>query len=397
MNTQTVYLNTPGMICALGPDQASVSEALFAESPKPLSRSDEYANVDGEAVELPLGQVLDTLPSSEALAIEDRSRNNQLLLAAVAQIENQIATVKDQFSLARIGVIIGTSTSGIAEAESAIAQQQTNGELPKSFDYGQQEIGSPAQFLARHLGLAGPAITVSTACSSGAKALASARRLIRMGACDAVICGGVDSLCKLTVNGFSSLDAVSRDICQPFSRNRNGINIGEAACVFVMSAEPGPVILSGVGESSDAHHISAPEPQGVGAAAAMRAALKDANISAADVGYINLHGTATEQNDRMESLAVAQVLGESCLCSSSKPLTGHTLGAAGALELGFCYLALMAQKLPVQWGDQQWDEELPRLNWVQAPQLAPASKLQVAMSNSFAFGGNNISAILSLA
>jgi len=306
----------------------------------------------------------------------------------------EIGAIKQRFGAARIGVVLGSSTSGIAEGEAAIAHYLHKGHLPDAFHYRQQEISAPSDFVAAELQLCGPAWTISTACTSGAKAIASGARLLALGVCDAVIVGGADSLCKLTVEGFLSLGAVSDEICNPFSLNRKGINIGEAAALMILSRAPSPVRLAGVGETSDAHHISAPEPEGRGAEAAMRSALASANLTPDAIGYINLHGTATEQNDRMESLAVARVFESTIPCGSTKSLTGHTLGAAGALEAVFCYLALLRN-----------DGQLPRHLWdeIRDPQLAPltglgtrqvSEPLRSAMSNSFAFGGNNISLIL---
>lgn len=387
MSTPATYLSKPGMICALGANTEEISEQLFSDTPTPLGLNTNYANNKA-----PVGQVSAALPDLVLLPKAHQSRNNQLLMAAAQQLDSDIQSAIQQYGRGRIAVIIGTSTSGIAEAELAITYHMENEEWPSNFDYKQQEIGAPAQCLAEHFDLGGPCYTISTACSSGAKALASARRLLNANLCDAVICGGADSLCQLTKQGFASLGAISSDICQPFSQNRKGINIGEAACLFVMSREPGLVALTGVGESSDAHHISAPQPEGSGAAAAMEKALADASKAANHIDYINLHGTGTEQNDKMESLAAARVLGEQCPCSSTKALTGHTLGAAGALEAGFCYLCLEQNLLPGQWGDQQWDPALPSLNWLNS--VKRDSEVRTVMSNSFAFGGNNISLVL---
>ena len=389
MSTQATYLSRPGMICALGANADEISEQLFSDTPTPLGIENHQ---DLQADESPVGRVNALLPDLENLPLAHRTRNNQLLLSAMEQLERELHTAVETFGKDRIGVIVGTSTSGIAEAEAAISHRLEHEEWPDTFDYQQQEIGAPAQFIAEYFQLGGPSYTLSTACSSGAKALASARRLLNAGLCDAVVCGGADSLCQLTKQGFASLGAVSSEICQPFSQNRKGINIGEAACLFLMSREPTLVALAGAGESSDAHHISAPQPEGLGASAAMEKALTDAQKSPADIDYLNLHGTGTEQNDKMESLAAARVLGEHCPCSSTKALTGHTLGAAGALEAGFCYLSLEQNLLPAQWGDQQWDPALPTLNWLSS--VKRDSRITTVMSNSFAFGGNNISLIL---
>ena len=257
-------------------------------------------------------------------------------------------------------------------------------------------MGACAQFIAEVLDVQGPVFGISTACSSGAKALASARRLIRAGICDAVIAGGVDTLCRLTVNGFSSLEAVSDELCNPFSINRKGINIGEGAALFLLSEQAQGVELCGVGEGSDAYHISAPDPGGSGAIRCMSGALHDAGIGAEQVGYVNLHGTATPLNDKMESLAVEKVFGLEVPCSSTKPFTGHTLGAAGAVESGICWLLLEAAEqslLPPHLWDGQADPELSPVKLIAAGS-SPQQPLNYALSNTFAFGGNNISLLL---
>lgn len=229
----------------------------------------------------------------------------------------------------------------------------------------------------------------------------SAQRLLDMGMCDAVLCGGVDSLCKLTLNGFSALDAVSEQRCNPFSVNRNGINIGEAAVLFLMSKHLGssqPIALLGSGASSDAHHISAPEPSGRGALQAMNKALRSAGLAPERINYLNLHGTATQHNDAMESLAVNSLFPAGVPCSSTKPMTGHTLGAAGALEAAFCWLSLSRDNtrhaLPPQVWDGQPDPQLPALSFVTAADRLEQRTARCLMSNSFAFGGNNVSLII---
>jgi 3-oxoacyl-[acyl-carrier-protein] synthase-1 len=385
--TAPVYLHKPAVICALGATTDQVADNLLAGEQTPLTFTDAYS--PGQT--LPLGVIDTGLPE---LAGDNGSRNNRLLLKALEQIQPDLDRLHQTFPAHRIGVVLGTSTSGIGDAERAFAEEQPDG-LPAWYHYRMQEIGAPAQFLAEHLGLAGPATTISTACSSSAKALASARRLLECGVCDAVICGGVDTLCRLTVNGFGALESVSNQICNPMSRNRDGINIGEAASLFILSRERGPVRLAGVGESSDAHHISAPHPEGEGARRAIESALADAALAPASIGYINLHGTATPQNDAMESKAVAGLFPATTPCSSTKPLTGHTLGAAGALEAAFCWLTLTGNgRLPPHWWDAQTDEQLPPLHLVQAGEALSGAPRHV-LSNSFAFGGNNIALILS--
>jgi 3-oxoacyl-[acyl-carrier-protein] synthase-1 len=380
-----IYLHHASAICALGNDIQSINARLFGDQPSPLVKTDAYSAVRP----LPLGLVADLPQAAD-------TRNNSLLHAALAPIRAEIESLKQRFGVSRIGVVLGSSTSGIAEGEAAVTHHLQHGELPAAYHYSQQEIAAPSTYVATELRLKGPAWTISTACTSGAKAIASGARLLHLGVCDAVIVGGADSLCKLTVEGFLSLAAVSDELCNPFSLNRKGINIGEAAALMILSREPGLVRLAGVGETSDAHHISAPEPEGRGAEAAMCVALAQAGLAPTDIGYINLHGTATEQNDRMESLAVARVFGDNpaTACSSTKSLTGHTLGAAGALEAVFCYLALVRDdgKLPPQVSDGVSDPQLANLTGLGVQQLD--QQLNYAMSNSFAFGGNNISLIL---
>jgi 3-oxoacyl-[acyl-carrier-protein] synthase-1 len=267
--------------------------------------------------------------------------------------------------------------------------------MPSAYHYRQQEMGTAAEFAARYLKLTGLRYTISTACSSSAKAFASAWRLLEADRCDAAVVGGVDSLCKLTLNGFDALESLAPDLCNPFSLHRRGINIGEGACVFVLSKRPSAIRLAGVGESSDGHHISAPDPTGRGAEAAIRAALDRAGAAPADVGYVNLHGTATPKNDEMESEVVARIFGVDVPCSSTKPLIGHTLGAAGAQEIGFCWLALAeanaARLVPPHRWDGARDPKLPPINLAGR---GTACERDLMVSNSFAFGGSNAAIVV---
>ncbi|TCD18741.1 beta-ketoacyl-[acyl-carrier-protein] synthase family protein [Pseudomonas sp. IC_126] len=390
----TAYLNALGVICALGHGKAEVTRRLLAGDGSAMQPYPQP--VAGRQV--PVGAVTCTLPSLADFPQRHATRNNQMLLAAVEQIEAELHEAIARFGPARIGVVMGTSTTGIQEASLGIAGLARDGHLPASYHYAHQELCAPASFLSERLQLSGPSYAISTACTSSARALLSAKRLLDAGICDAVICGGVDTLCDLTLQGFSALEAVSKRVCNPFSANRDGINIGEAAAVFLMTREPAPIALLGGGASSDAHHISAPDPQGLGAIEAMRQALASASVAAEQISYLNLHGTATRHNDAMESLAVATVFPGGVACSSSKPLTGHTLGAAGALEAALCWLALSdcnrARLLPPHRWDNEEDADLPRLNLVTDGTTMAAAGRRAMMSNSFAFGGNNISLIL---
>ncbi|PXF30983.1 3-oxoacyl-ACP synthase [Pokkaliibacter plantistimulans] len=356
-----------------------------------------WEDLPGRKGLLPVGRVKGELPCVEAEQAHWHSRNNQLALAALQQMSSQVATAIARFGQTRIGVVIGTSTSGVADNEVALQDWRDDSALPAHFDYRRQELGAPAAFIAQHLQLEGPAYVISTACSSGAKALASARRLLRAGVCDAVIAGGVDSLSQLTIAGFSALESVSEQRCNPFSQRRAGINIGEGAGLFLLSREPARVALLGVGEGSDAHHISAPDPSGAGAERVMRAALADAGLQAAQIGYINLHGTATPLNDSMEAKAVNRVFGAHVPCSSTKPLTGHALGAAGAIEAALCWQLLQQGRagqtvaLPVHLWDGVSDPEMAAIRLVEQ---GDRGVVDFVLSSSFAFGGNNIALIL---
>ncbi|MES2740480.1 MAG: beta-ketoacyl-ACP synthase [Pseudomonadota bacterium] len=387
------YLNHCALVCALGDTHAAIKAALLERAESGVAASDAYS--PGRV--LALGRVAAGLSSDAHLAPSQRSRNNRLALAALAQIRPQVDHAIARFGAHRVGVVIGTSTSGIAETEGALRHYLAEGALPDGFQYARQEMGSAAQTLAAELGSDGPAYVHSSACSSAAKAMASAARLIGMGLCDAVLTGGVDSLCGFTVAGFSALESVSAARCNPFSANRSGINIGEGAALFLMSREPAAVALAGWGESSDGHHISAPDPSGAGAALAMTQALRRAGIAPAQIDYINLHGTATPQNDAMEARVVASLFAPDVALSSTKPFTGHTLGAAAAVEAALCWLAMQDDnprgRLPPHLWDGVADAALPALNLV-APGAALGRPLRWALSSSFAFGGSNAALVL---
>lgn len=389
--TNNYYLNDLGIVCALGGNRSDVAAALFRGTSEGMVASQH----DTFWKSCIVGQVRDELPAIPAALKQYQSRNNQLILAALADIRATVDNAIRTFGAQRVGVVIGTSTSGIAEGEQALRFYQQTGNMPDGYHYLQQALGSPSQFLRAYLGLGGPSYTVSTACSSSARALVSARRMLALQLCDAVVVGGADSLCGMTVQGFSALETVSAGLCNPLSVNRDGINIGEGAALFVMSREASDIRLMGVGCSSDAYHISAPDPSGAGAIRAMQAALDDADLTPDDVDYLNLHGTATRQNDAMESCAVAQVFNRALPCSSTKAMTGHTLGAAGAIEVGFCWLTLRRAdgRLPPHLWDGVADPELPALNVVERGEVAKRAPV-TCMSNSFAFGGNNAVVVL---
>ncbi|RSM30450.1 beta-ketoacyl-[acyl-carrier-protein] synthase II [Aeromonas salmonicida] len=387
------YIAAYGLISALGEGRDASAEAMLAwqaEGSTPLTRHNQTL-LDGRLT--PVGRVEDALPEISAALAPYASRNNRLLLAALAQIRPALDKVLAEFGPARVGLVLGTSTAGIGEAELAIAAARRGEAIPPAFDYRQQELGSPSEFLARYLDIFGPAYTLSTACSSSTRAFISGQRMLAAGLVDAVIVGGADSLCGLTINGFDSLESLSCTLCQPFDNGRQGINIGEGAALFLLSRQPAPLALLGAGESSDAWHISAPHPDGVGAEAAMQMALAQAGIAPDQVGYINLHGTATRLNDAMESQAVHRLFGDKVPCSSTKPLTGHTLGAAGAIEAALaCLLLERALPLPIQRVTTA-DPALAPIRLVSGATRLAAPRI---LSNSFAFGGNNVSLLFGL-
>ncbi len=390
----SIFLNAMGITSCLGVGQSKTLEALMSGDQSKMLRTDAWTPGTEEVI----GQVGDSLPALPLSELAFQSRNNQILLSALEQIRPEIEKTISKVGASRVGVILGSSTSGIEQSEIAMRYRQTHGEFPSHYHFGQQEIGSPSLFTATMFGTLGPAYSVSSACASGGKAFSAGARLINAGLCDAVIVGGADSLCTMTVGGFRSLQAISDEICNPMSRNRSGTNIGEGAAVFLMTREPSKVRYLGAGESSDAHHISAPAPDGSGAAIAMQKALEAAGISADDVSYINLHGTATELNDQMESLAISHIFGTDIQVSSTKPMTGHALGAAGALEAAFLWLALSQdhsdRQLPPHLWDGEVDKSLPRLRLVAGAEKMDIEKKPIMMSNSFAFGGSNVSLIL---
>jgi 3-oxoacyl-[acyl-carrier-protein] synthase I len=390
-----LFVTDCGVITPLGRGKQAVAQGLFAGSQRGIvARAD---LLPARTVEV--GAIQESLaPLPSALAPYD-SRNNRLMQAALAEIAAAVEDATSRYGRDRIAVILGTSTSGIADGEEALMHYRREGRWPERFDYRMQETGSLAEFAARSLGLTGPAYTIATACSSSAKVFASARRLIRAGLADAAVVGGADTLCRMTLNGFASLEALSKGRCNPFSANRDGITIGEGAAAFLLDREPGPVRLLGVGETSDAHHATAPDPAGRGAAQAMRDALADAELAPETIAYVNLHGTATPLNDAMEAKAIADLFGSRVPCSSTKALTGHMLGAAGGCEAAFLWLTLNPRTnperlLPPHLWDGVPDAALPVLDLVGGGTTFPLSPQTAMLSNSFGFGGSNMALIL---
>ena len=352
-----------------------------------------------ETVDLPtwIGEVagVDEVVLPDALSAFD-CRNNRLAWLGLQQdgFAGRVREAIARHGAGRVGVFLGTSTSGVLQTELAYRERNpVTGALPAHFLYDStHNVYSVSAFVRAAFGLQGMAMSLSSACSSSAKVFAAAARQLQLGTIDAAVVGGVDSLCLTTLYGFASLQLTSPEPCRPGDARRDGISVGEAAAFALLERgdAPADVRLLGAGESSDAHHMSAPHPQGLGAQRAMEAALRSAGLSVADIGYINLHGTATPANDAAEGQAVAALFGRGVPCSSTKGATGHTLGAAGALEAVVCAIALSEARVPGSPGTQTPD---PAIAVDYRVQGASAPGLRYTLSNSFGFGGSNCSLV----
>ena len=328
-------------------------------------------DIPGRPIEF--GLVPGELPAVDEPEFDMRA--NRLLRLAVENFRFDLDAFFARHDPARVAVVLGASNTGIDEAQRNVDRWLDTGAKPETMHFSQLELGTPVDYLKRLLGVKGPGFVISTACSSGTKAFASARRLIELGLVEAAIVGGVDGRCRFAMNGFHALGALAQGRCRPLAPDRDGINLGEGVALFtlekVAAVDGGPgasaVSLAGCGESSDAYHATAPDPEGRGAEAAMRAALADAGMMPAEVAYVNLHGTGTPANDAMEMLAVERVFDCGVEVESTKALTGHCLGAAGAIEAALCWLLLKTGRVK-----------------------------GAAMSNSFAFGGSNASVVLAV-
>jgi 3-oxoacyl-[acyl-carrier-protein] synthase I len=331
-------------------------------------------------------------PVSGALAQFD-CRNNRLAQVGLAQdgFTEEVEKAKRRYGARRIAVLLGTSTSGILQTELAYRRRDSAGNLPADVRYRHaQNLYSMTDFVRRTLALEGPSMTISTACSSSAKVFASAARYLEAGIADAAVVGGVDSLCLTTMHGFASLQLVSDEPCRPFDAARKGMSIGEAAGYALLEKiEPRKIALLGYGESSDAYHMSTPQPEGEGALGAMRQALSRAGVAPRDIDYVNAHGTATPANDRAEDRALVRLFGKQVPVSSTKGFTGHTLGAAGIVEAIVCFLALEHGFMPATLNSKALEPGLESMVLLQTR----AARVKRALSNSFGFGGSNCSLV----
>lgn len=327
------------------------------------------------------------------------------------QIEDLILSAKEKFSLERIGVCVGSCDNGTEFSLLGHRKYFENGAFDKNYSLEEQSGDYVATFISEKYGIKGPSLAFETACSSSAGAIIKAAELVRSGLCDAVVAGGVDIASDTVLMGFDSLEAVSSEITNPFSKNRHGITLGEGAAFFLVSKDDfsgEQIELLGYGESADAYHMTSPDPSGDGAVRAIKNALKNAKLDPRDIDYVNLHGTGTRFNDSMEAKAIKEVFADYKVpVSTTKPITGHTLGAAGAIEAAICWQTIKNSKkaksnsdvkLPLQVWDEESDDDTKDLNFVSVNNsnggFVSPEKVRICMSNSFAFGGANACLIL---
>jgi len=377
--TSAVGCGNAALLAALRARRGALQPCRFEPFGRPFARATCVGEVAGlDAVALPADWA------------RFDCRNNRLAWLALQHdgLLDALARVRARVGAARIAVILGTSTSGLLQAEWAYHHRLADGGLPPAFDYAATlNVGSAARFVAWATGIEGPAYVVSTACSSSSKAFAAAARLIGAGLVDAALVGGVDTLCLTTLYGFGALDLLAAGPCRPFAADRDGISVGEGAGYALLERAPAHAPrarLLGWGESSDAHHMSTPHPEGLGAEQAMRAALDCADLEPAAIDYINLHGTATRSNDASEARAVARVLG-AVPSSSTKGWFGHLLGAAGIAEAAVCLLALEHGLMPGTLNTRVADPACPNHLLLDNRE----ARCTRVMSNSFGFGGTN--------
>ena len=346
---------------------------------------------DGTPLSTTCARVADDIPRLPDALRDYDSRNNRFVALAVSEISSELDAALGRWGAERVGVCVGSSTAAMDEIEHAFARHVETGELPAGFDVFDRGAADGLVRVLRALtGFEGPVSVISNACASSGKAFASARRWIDAGVVDAVLVGGADSLCQMTLRGFHSLGLLSDEQTRPFCRDRKGINLGEGAAFALLErAGSGPRLL-GVGETADAHHMTTPDPQGLGAQRAMEAALADARVAPSDLDYVNAHGTGTPFNDAMEARAIRATLGDSdAAVVSTKGYVGHTLGAAGATEAVFVLEALQNGWVPASYGADPIDPELA----LDVPTQLRELDVRLALSNSFAFGGSNVSLV----
>ncbi len=386
MPSSEIPITSVGVCNALGTDWSSVRDALH----------DGKTGLSPNRIEVPFptftGAIPAELPRLEGALAGWETRSARVASLMLDQMSDALAVARSKWRPERIAVLLGTSTAGADSTEAAYKTFVQTGALPDEYDLWRHHTYGALLHVVRELtGAAGPSWMVSTACTSSAKVIASAQRLIDADIVDAAIVGGVDTLCAMTLSGFYSLGALSAEVCKPFSAERRGINIGEGGAFLLMERTgEGIALLESVGESSDAYHVSAPHPDGLGAEAAMRAALERAGRTPTDIDYVNAHGTGTRLNDSAEANAIARYLGNEVPVVSTKSYTGHTLGGAGATEAAFAIMALQEGWIPAALGVEPLDEKMT----IHVPPQRLKTRVNRVLSNSFAFGGNNISVLL---
>lgn len=391
-----IYFSKPGLLCCAGASLDELWQSVKTGNQKGIVKVKSCTDDDFYAAKVDDSNLK---PSSSRYDM----RIIRIEEAALNQIESVIETAKKQYGAEKVAVCIGSCDNGTEFSIAGHKKYFADGEFPADYNIEMQGADYVATYISERFGLTGPSSTVSTACSSSAGAIIKGAEMIMAGIADAVVVGGIDIASDTVLVGFDSLEAVSNEITNPFSKNRHGITLGEAGVFFVISKDnlentANPVTLLGWGESADAYHMTSPDPSGAGAEKAIRRALERAGLKPEDVDYINLHGTGTKFNDSMEAKAVDAVFGDYKVpVSTTKAVTGHTLGAAAALEAAVCYAALIDNldkksdniTLPLQIWDEVQDEEMPVINIVSKNNLPKVSKLKVCLSNSFAFGGSN--------
>lgn len=337
-----------------------------------------------------VGQMFD-LPAPHELDSRFDSRLVRIAMLGARQLHADVTRAVARHGARRVAFVLGSSTGGMAETERAYPQLR-EGSVPAGYDHDHQHpLAAASEALGSYFGIHGPRLVVSTACSSSGKALGTARRLLRANLADAVVVGGVDSLCRLTLFGFHSLGVLSERATRPFCKDRDGITLGEGAAFVLLDRHAeADVYFAGIGESSDAHHLSSPDPDGVGVRAAIEAALTDAQLAPTEIGHVNAHGTGTLQNDAVEGRALTSTFGHAVPVTSTKSTVGHLLGAGGLTEAVVAAASLLRGEIPPTAGDGTLDPELG-LAVVRARIPNPAGAV---LSNSFGFGGSNVSVVL---
>ncbi len=375
----------------------SVCTALGATTEETVAGlSAERSGLRAPPVELPFPTVCGALPSQlEALA-PSFARYESPVARIVARLHDElsgrVSSAVARWGSDRVAVILGTSVGGLAVTEEALAQHQATGTFPSDYDlYKRHSLHAAVDFVAARAGIRGPRYALSTACSSSGKVFAAAQRLLRASVVDAVLVGGFDSLCQTTIRGFHALSVLSPVPCRPFGLGREGMNLGEGGALFLIEREgDARSLLMGVGESADAFHMSSPHPEGAGAKAAMLGALTQAGVELDDVDHINAHGTGTPKNDQVEAKVIRELFGERVPVVSTKSATGHTLGAAGAIEAAFAVLAVEAGWIPASLNAVPLDPEASVAVNLSRREL----RCRAVLSNSFGFGGSNVSVLV---